>query len=194
MISVSLGICEPALAGDLLTVKAISDVYAVAAGAGISTFVATGDSAVTGCERFFGPSMVPAVSAPSISPFVTAVGGTNITLDRANRLVSERTWNNAPAAISGGGGGISVMFESPWYQGGARGGAGGRAVPDIAALADPYSGYAFYCTADVADCKGAGAAGGWQSIGGTSAATPLMAAGTLLAAQEASASASRRSA
>lgn len=182
VISISLGICEPALAGQVITMRAMSDVYAVAAGAGISTLVATGDTGVTGCDRQGGPSMIAAVSAPSTIPFVTAVGGTNITLDSSNRLISERTWNNAPRMISGGGGGISVLFESPWWQGGPTGGAGGRAVPDVAALGDPFPGYAIYCTTDDADCA---AARGWQSIGGTSAATPLTAAAVVLADQEA---------
>ncbi|MDW5594906.1 S53 family peptidase [Conexibacter stalactiti] len=186
VVSISLGICEPALAGQVTTMRAFSDVYAVAAGAGISTLVSTGDSGVTGCAREAGPSMISAVAGPSTSPFVTAVGGTNITLDSANRLRSQQVWNNAPAGLSGGGGGISVLFESPWWQGGQQGGMGGRVVPDIAALGDPYPGYAIYCTADDQDCRGTrDPRGGWQTIGGTSAATPLMAAGIVLANQEA---------
>jgi kumamolisin len=185
VISISLGICEPALAGEVSSMRAISDVFAVAAGAGIPTLVASGDSGVTGCEGDTGPSVMPAVAAPATSPFVTAVGGTNVTLNAANALVSQRAWNNAPGMIAGGGGGISILFEAPWWQGGARGGAGGRAVPDLAALADPFPGYAIFCTADVRGCKGTGAQGGWQTVGGTSAATPLTAAGVVLATQEA---------
>lgn len=188
VVSISLGICEPALVGQVTAMKAFSDVYAVAAGAGISTLVSTGDTGVTGCLREFGASAVPAVAGPSTSPFVTAVGGTNITLSRDNALISQQVWNNAPSGISGGGGGISLLFESPWWQGGARGGLGGRAVPDIAALGDPYPGFAIYCTAPGDECISTGEPrGGWQTIGGTSAATPLMAAGVILANQEAKA-------
>lgn len=186
VISISLGICEPSLAGDVPTARAMDDVFAVAAGAGISTLVSTGDNGVTGCEAELGPSMIPAVAAPSTFPSVTAVGGTNVTLDAANRLVSERVWNSSPGQIAGGGGGLSVVFDAPWYQGGpGAGGPGGRAVPDLSALGDPYPGFAIHCTAQDRSCRDLSPAGGWQTIGGTSAATPLTAAGVVLAAQEA---------
>jgi kumamolisin len=189
VVSISLGICEPALTGQIVPMRALSDIYAVAAGAGISTLISTGDTGATGCERNFGASMVPAVAGPSTSPFVTAVGGTNVTLSRDNRLVSQQVWNNAPVSISGGGGGVSLLFESPWWQGGRTNPWGGRTVPDITALGDPYPGFAIYCTAiQTGDCQGTkDPRGGWQTIGGTSAATPLMAAGVILANQEAKA-------
>lgn len=189
VVSISLGICEPALTGQIVPMRALSDIYAVAAGAGISTLISTGDTGATGCERNFGASMVPAVAGPSTSPFVTAVGGTNVTLSRDNRLVSQQVWNNAPVSISGGGGGVSLLFESPWWQGGRTNPWGGRTVPDITALGDPYPGFAIYCTAiQTGDCQGTkDPRGGWQTIGGTSAATPLMASGVILANQEAKA-------
>jgi subtilase family serine protease len=55
-----------------------------------------------------------------------------------------------------------------------------RQVPDISADADPYTGYAEYCTGSAATvnsvCATIGSGGGWFGIGGTSLASPLWAA------------------
>src|SRR5262249_41082744 len=93
VISISLGICEPTYSGSLVIRRALNSVFATAAGAGISVLVAAGDTGSSGC-RVDGPEgttalPVRAVSLPSSSPYVTAVGGTNFKLDARNGLANE---------------------------------------------------------------------------------------------------------
>ena len=59
----------------------------------------------------------------------------------------------------------------------------GRIVPDIAALADVLPGYAILLHGRRHARKLPQTSPGWTSIGGTSAATPLMAGGVVLADQ-----------
>jgi len=191
VISISLGICEPMYSGHLVIRRALDSVFATAAGAGISVLVAAGDTGSSGCRvenEEEGTTALPvrAVSLPSSSPFATAVGGTNLKLDAANRIDNEFVWNDSPLLAGGGGGGASVLTATrPWWQqapGLERFGVG-RIVPDVAALADVFPGYAYLCTSPECAELPQFANPGWTSIGGTSAATPLMAAGTALADQ-----------
>jgi subtilase family serine protease len=102
------------------------------------------------------------------------------------------TWGIAPGA---GGGGISSFWQMPAYQSvaattapwlnvtnsassatncGAATGGYCRELPDVSADADPMDGYMTYWNGNGGG--GSGALSGWQSIGGTSASTPLWAA------------------
>jgi kumamolisin len=191
VISISLGICEPEYSGKLIYKRALDSIFATAAGAGISVLVASGDTGSSGC-RVDGPEgttalPVRAVSLPSSSPYVTAVGGTNLKLSAANSIEREIVWNDWPLAAGGGGGGVSILSpRRPWWQKlpPSRDRYGlGRIVPDIAALADPAPGYSYFCTSPGACGELPQAAHGWTSIGGTSAATPLMAATVALGNQ-----------
>jgi kumamolisin len=92
-----------------------------------------------------------------------------LTLD-AGTIGSEVVWNDG---TSGGatGGGISDAFDLPAWQTNAHvppsanaGGRVGRGVPDVAANADPQTGYTTYVD------------GSSGVIGGTSAVAPLFAA------------------
>ena len=186
VISISLGICEPSYSGHLVYRRALDNIFAVAAGAGISVLVAAGDTGSSGCRVETGSEStalpIRTVSLPSSSPYVTAVGGTNLGLSARNRISSEIVWNDWPELAGAGGGGVSLLSpQRPWWQRSPaldRFGIG-RVVPDIAALADVFPGYAYYCTSP--ECaKLPQASPGWTSIGGTSAATPLMAAGIAL--------------
>lgn len=187
-ISISLGICEPFFAGALAMREAFDSIFAVAAGAGISVLVSSGDTGSSGCriETAEGETTalpLPAVSLPSASPFVTAVGGTNLQLSKQNRIRREVVWNDLPLQAAGGGGGASLLTpRRPWWQRGVGHYRGGRDVPDIAALADIFPGYAYFCTARPC-AELPQAVPGWSSIGGTSAAAPLMTAGVVLADQ-----------
>jgi subtilase family serine protease len=105
------------------------------------------------------------------------------------------------AATGAGGGGSSQYWARPFYQRGpgvnnsyvtygngttncslAATGTPCRQVPDISANADPYTGYAEYCTGSAATpnsvCATIGTGGGWFGIGGTSLSSPLWAAVT----------------
>lgn len=187
VISISLGDCEADLTGQLAATRLLDRVFAVAAGSGISTFVAAGDQGSTACRRGTAALPLLAVSNPADSPFVTAVGGTNLSLDPENRIAGQVTWNDAPSLYGGGGGGLSVLYDAPWWQqraAGKVGSEGARVVPDVAALADVTPGYGIFCTA--AECaEFPQTIPGWVAVGGTSAATPLTAGGIALANQAA---------
>src|SRR6202034_2108307 len=92
----------------------------------------------------------------------------------------EQAWNDALYYSEGaGGGGISSDFAMPAYQQAlgqvsgstgtpcANSGGDCREVPDVAADADPSSGYNIYDSVNGL---------GWTALGGTSGATPLWAA------------------
>jgi subtilase family serine protease len=188
VISMSLGFCEQMLAGNLVLRNAFDNVFATAAGAGISVLVSAGDQGSSGCwttepdgEKTAFP--LPAVSMPASSPFATAVGGTNLELSKKNRIKEEVVWNDSVVAPLGGGGGASILSpRTPWWQRGVHGYGLGRKVPDLSALADRFPGYAFFCTAKPC-VEGEEKVFGWGSVGGTSASAPLTAAGIALADQ-----------
>lgn len=140
---------------------------------------------------------------PASDPLVTAVGGTSLGVDAAGARAVEVGWGSTRAGVSydaagnpvgyapappgtfymGGGGGPSAVFAQPAYQRGvvptdlARqyGSQAMRVEPDIAADADPYTGYLIGWTVD----------GTYQTsaYGGTSLATPIVAALVALASQ-----------
>ncbi|MGD1067640.1 MAG: peptidase S8 [Vulcanimicrobiaceae bacterium] len=93
-------------------------------------------------------------SYPAVSPFVTAVGGTSLHASAGS--FSETAW-------SYGGQGCSAYVAAPRWQ---RGPCTSRAAVDVAAVADPQTGVAFFCTTS----------GGWLVAGGTSVGAPLLAA------------------
>lgn len=104
---------------------------------------------------------------PASSPFVLACGGTRLEAAGGD-ITSEVVWNNSDGAS---GGGISDVFDLPDWQKGAGippsinpGRRIGRGLPDVAADADPETGYQIYID------------GQDHVVGGTSAATPLWAA------------------
>lgn len=110
-------------------------------------------------------------SWPAISPSVTSVGGTTLSLDSSgNRLSGETGW-------SGSGGGFSAYFAQPAYQVGWLT-AANRAFPDVAMLADPKTGVTIY------DSTPYGTQTGWYQIGGTSASCPMWAAVIALANEQ----------
>ncbi|HEU5269672.1 MAG TPA: serine protease, partial [Jatrophihabitans sp.] len=129
-------------------------------------------------------------------PDVTAVGGTSLLLNKYNQRVAEVGWETTLDFVDysgdtatyssplpgdfyfGAGGGVSTLFAEPWYQRGTVPSslAGGhRVVPDLAADADPYTG--FYIGQTVDGQFGIG------SIGGTSLACPLIAGIQAVASQ-----------
>jgi subtilase family serine protease len=122
------------------------------------------------------------VTSPSTSPYVTSVGGTSLTLNRANRVRRQVVWNDAPlGAEVASGGGRSRLVPRPAYQRG-RGVPPGvrRAVPDVAFYADAVPGYTFYWAGNAAQ-------GGtrWFTTGGTSISARLLAGAVTLIDQRA---------
>ncbi len=110
------------------------------------------------------------VNFPATSPYALAVGGTTLHARKAangQMAVTEVVWNDGPG--SGGGGGISDVTPVPSWQEGKvprsinPGNFAGRAIPDVAANADPNTGYLVMN------------GGKLGIVGGTSAAAPLWA-------------------
>jgi subtilase family serine protease len=166
VISLSYGGCAMAENTMLPAFAAAVDaVLAMAALTGVSTFVAAGDSGSTTC----GPSVGgTTLSYPAVSPFVTAVGGTRLTLGKGNARISETVWNDSAYGESAAGGGaLSRKQPRPVYQDGFVP-QNHRAVPDVSALADIVPGWP-----DMLD-------GTLQTVGGTSGSTPFIAAATAL--------------
>jgi subtilase family serine protease len=166
VVSVSYGACAIADRADAPAyVKAVDAVLQVATLAGVGVYVAAGDSGSTTCgSQVTGPSL----SYPAVSAFVTAVGGTRITLGAANALKDEVVWNDAVyGERAAGGGGVSVSVPRPWYQDGVVAGRF-REVPDVAALAAIVPGWPVVVS------------GALTTVGGTSGASPFTAAAAAL--------------
>jgi hypothetical protein len=114
---------------------------------------------------------------PASSPHVVAVGGTRLELGKATgEWQAESVWNGNGA----GGGGCSEVFFSPLWQRSAStwssvGCGGFRAVADVSADADPYTGVAIHDSTPGAECEGTVQDPNWCTIGGTSLASPLIA-------------------
>jgi subtilase family serine protease len=106
------------------------------------------------------------VEYPAASQFVTAVGGTTLNLNSNNSYKSETVW-------SGAGSGCSAFEPKPTWQ--KDTGCVRRTVADVAADADPNTGAAVY---DTVRYQGRS---GWFQVGGTSLASPLIAATYALA-------------
>jgi subtilase family serine protease len=128
-----------------------------AAAEGISMLFSSGDSgdevANTGTRQ---------VDYEASDPYVTAVGGTALAVTRNNGYGFEQGWGtgkstltngswtpNPPAYLYGGGGGTSQLFTQPGYQkkvvpaeiANYFGQGPHRAVPDVAMLGDPNTGF-----------------------------------------------------
>jgi hypothetical protein len=126
---------------------------------GQSFFLASGDSGA-----FAGP-----VFQPSDNPYITVVGGTELTTGSSGAWVSETTWN-------GSSGGISTIYPIPSWQQGismsrSQGSITMRNLPDVAMVA-----HNVWVMAD---------RGRTFSADGTSISSPLWAAFTALVNQQA---------
>jgi subtilase family serine protease len=117
---------------------------------GVTFVAASGD---TGARDNGSPSRV-GVEWPAAVPTVLSVGGTTLSVSSNGTYLGESAW-------SGSGGGFSRVFAEPSYQYGVQR-TGVRTVPDVSYDADPHSGVWVYNTLG----------GGWQVVGGTSAAAP----------------------
>jgi kumamolisin len=179
VISASLGLCEPDvfLAIGLKGLRSVEGSLAMAAGSGISFLASSGDQGSADCVDLTGaPVDRLAVNYPSSSPWVTGVGGTNFALTQANTIAAQIVWNDTslqPGAA--GGGGTSQLFKRPSYQKGTVK-RNRRYLPDVSMLADIAPGYTVFCSA-TPECVNPGSTNPWQTVGGTSAATPLLAGG-----------------
>lgn len=108
------------------------------------------------------------LSYPASSDYVTAVGGTRLTVNSSGARVRETAWSNT-------GSGCSAYNAQPSGQSSLATGCAKRAVADVSAVADPQTGIAIF------DSFASGGRVGWLVFGGTSAAAPIIAGAYALA-------------
>jgi subtilase family serine protease len=159
-------------------------------------------AAAEGVGMYFSSGDASGVLTPSSDPYATAVGGTTLGIGKTNPHLFETGWSTATYAGGNGkwafqtdeqgaaGGGPSLLWSQPSYQQGvvptalaqAPGDRGGlvRAVPDVSADADPFTGFAEGLLSFNAKGKPTGYSE--SPIGGTSLAAPIV-AGMVAAAQ-----------
>jgi kumamolisin len=135
-----------------------------AAALGVTVTAAAGDDGSSDGED----DGQPHVDFPASSPYALACGGTTLNAGD-DGIDGETVWNESAADEGATGGGVSAAFALPDWQQDAQvpkapDGSAGRGVPDVAADADPLTGY--QVRVDGED----------QVIGGTSAVAPLWAA------------------
>ncbi|MGW2655807.1 S53 family peptidase [Streptomyces sp. NPDC001478] len=179
---------------------AYDQVFKMGAVEGIGFYFSSGDAgdnvASTGTKQ---------VDVPANSAWVTSVGGTSLAVGKHDAYQWETGWGtmNAPlsadglswtgfpgAYTSGAGGGTSATVKQPSYQRGtvpdalarANGKTRMRTVPDIAAVADPNTGFLVGQTQTMPDGS---LAYDEYRIGGTSLAAPVVAGVQALAQQAA---------
>jgi kumamolisin len=171
VISISYGNPEddPKAAWTAMGVRQVNEVLQAASARGITVCVASGDDGSSDQEK-----KGAHVDFPASSPFVLGVGGTKLTASQGKNasITHEIVWNETMISDGGGGGGVSVIFSKPLYQSYVSVPSAvdpphtvGRGVPDVAAVADPYTGVVVM---HISGTK-------LEPIGGTSAAAPLWA-------------------
>jgi subtilase family serine protease len=195
--SQSFGVTEQTFGGAAATQTARFDkVYQAAAAKGDTVLASSGDNGTTGAAKQQKDSRTypfPTDGWPASSPWVTAVGGTQLQFgwtwnptsdtpfladgspnpayfDFTNSGNSEPVWNETwlPAAS---GGGPSAIYAAPTWQSSVTGITGGRrGVPDLSWNAAVNGGVLVYITAFPSAQRA-----GWHVYGGTSAGSPQMA-------------------
>jgi len=136
---------------------------------GTTAFDATGDMAGLECrggKRWSDPPGPDDVGVDAVAsvPEMTAVGGTTLSTDATGAWLAEQSWYDVPLT-QGSAGGASALFGRPPWQTvyAAAGPSDRRLVPDVAAVADPFTGVRFVYRQQVV------------TGGGTSQAAPLWA-------------------
>jgi kumamolisin len=158
VLSISWGQSEEQWRHGLL--EAFNSVLLEAATLGVTVCCSSGDHGAYADAD----DRVPQVNFPGSSPYSLACGGTTL-VGKRRTIVAERVWDNETGAS---GGGVSARFPLPAWQRKSRvpktkKGFQGRGIPDVAANADPLTGYRCYLN------------GKWGVGAGTSAAAPVWA-------------------
>ncbi|HET7675391.1 MAG TPA: S53 family peptidase [Gammaproteobacteria bacterium] len=134
------------------TIQTDDAIFMQAAAQGIALFAAAGDNGSSD-----GTSSSVAADFPSSDPYVTAAGGTTLTLNSNGTIKSETAWSGAGGAESG-------YFPEPSWQTGTNVPEDGyRQTSDISMDADPNTGYSVLTR------------GAWAVYGGTSFVAPELA-------------------
>ena len=175
IISSSYGLCETALG-----TYSLESTFEQATTQGQTIMASAGDNGSTDCygetNLSSAQQIAESVDYPASSPYVTAMGGTEIDQSNANystvgdgyweansgstdlvnsvlQYIPETVWNddNSQYGLSASGGGTSALFAKPSWQTGVPGISGtitNREVPDLALYGSPnYPGY-LLCSSD----------------------------------------------
>jgi len=160
------------------TLNTQNSIFQMAAALGISVDFSSGDSG-----DFLASDGVKTVGTGADSPYATGVGGVSVFLNPDDSIMFQTGWGtqltkigNASGTpvtsplhegfIYGAGGGTSGFFAKPPFQAGLSG--GWRKVPDVALIADPYTGVEIVFSPDGNPSDGQAI----EVYGGTSVACP----------------------
>jgi subtilase family serine protease len=177
------------------------NIHLQAAAEGIGLYFSSGDNGDEAAALGY-----PSPDFPASSPYVTSVGGTSIGVDQNGKLAMEVGWgvqadvivkdadgnltytDPLPGSLfaGGAGGGVSAVNAEPAYQKGVVPDSlsqGKRVSPDLAALADPYTGFEIGISPIIDDSTLETGDYANETYGGTSLASPLTAAQVALAQQ-----------
>ena len=189
----NLGTAENTAAATLHATE-VSNSFGEAEAATSSTFQAafnhpgTVITASTGDDGYYSFDQETSTNQPDIPASyntVVSVGGTSLYLGQSAARQSETVWNdNGPndywesnflQALGAGGGGCSTLFTAQGWQSAqsvypSTGCGTKRLNADVSAVADYLTGF------DIYDTYTAGGGVGWETIGGTSLASPVVAA------------------
>jgi subtilase family serine protease len=175
VISQSLGATEQTFASkDQLRGQRAAFVAAQAKG--VTVLAASGDDGPLARDLREHRLSTRGVGWPASDPLVTAVGGTQLTLNaRGDREAPDAAWGGA-GADAGSGGGVSTVFARPDWQDRVRALVGAaRGVPDVSMSSDVNGGALVWSSYS--------GSGSWSVVGGTSEATPLFAGVVAIADQ-----------
>ncbi len=174
VVSISLGASEAVL--DQTVFDSLDSTMQQLNAKNITVFASSGDCGAfdAGTDNFGNLS----VNFPASDPSVVAVGGTKLNMNANGTRTSEQVWTDGGQDHTtcnnswGSGGGVSSVFKRPSWQRDPgtdnQYTTGNRQVPDISAVATDLNEFN---------------QGQWYPTGGTSAATPIWAAGLILANQ-----------
>jgi hypothetical protein len=152
---------------------------------GAAVIAATGDDGWYSWDFFnTGQASTSAPNIPAALNSVVAVSGTSAFANPDGTRAGETVWNNNGAAdvfgvnlhmaLGAAGGGCSLLSSAQLFQRSTAGYSGlgcgtNRSTTDIAAIADPFTGFDVFQTYPAAT-------GSFETVGGTSLATPVIAA------------------
>ena len=147
---------------------------------GVAIVASTGDDGWYGEDVFNDGDATPAApNTPSSLGTVIAAGGTTLNLNADGSRAAESVWNNngpfdyfanqIGKSQGASGGGCSTQVTAPAWQSAIPGYSGlgcgtKRSTGDVAAVADPFTGYDIFVGSD----------GAWETYGGTSLSAPVI--------------------
>jgi kumamolisin len=113
---------------------------------GTTAFDASGDTGGLECKGGADWSSPPSpddvgLDAVASLPAMISVGGTTLSTDAQGQWLAEQAWVDSPLS-QGSSGGVSALFPHPGWQNvsAERDSAHRRLTPDVAAVADPFTG------------------------------------------------------